>query len=189
MPASSARVWRPEVNTFDARGGGLSRRRVLKLVGRAKHLPAFSGPSLAQVSALRGYVGGLGSVEAGRRFLEQRSIEVARNCTEVRVLAAFRRALEQGPAGGRMSPRGDHRHPTPVFDGLPIFLEWKRCKPRRICTELRRFWNADCPQTRMDAHSEHSPVTPGVAGSSPVHSATKHARNAHDKWAFSFVPT
>src|SRR5258706_8376336 len=87
------------------------------------------------------------------------------------VSALHRRVLEQGPADGRMSPRGDHRHPTPVFDGLPTFLEWKRCKPRRICTELHRFWNADCPQTRMDAHSEHRAVTPGVAGSSPVHSA------------------
>jgi hypothetical protein len=54
-----------------------------------------------------------------------------------------------------------------------LFLEWKRSKPRRICTELHRFWNADCPQTRMDAHSEHRAVTPGVAGSSPVHSANK----------------
>src|SRR5437762_11268297 len=43
----------------------------------------------------------------GRRFWEVRSIEVARNRTEVPVLliAAFRRALEQGPAGDRMSPR------------------------------------------------------------------------------------
>jgi len=54
------------------------------------------------------------------------------------------------------------------------FLESKRCRPRRICTELRRFWNADWPQTRMDAHSEHSPVTPvflrspeGRAGGGP----------------------
>jgi len=42
----------------------------------------------------------------------------ARNCL---VLAAFRRALGQGRAGGRMFPRVDRRHPTPVFDGLPIF--------------------------------------------------------------------
>ena len=40
------------------------------------------------------------------------------------------------------------------------FLEWKRCKARQICIELHGFWNVDGPQTRMDAHSEHRPVTP-----------------------------
>ena len=75
-------------------------------------------------------------------------------------------------AGLRMFSCSEHRHPTPVFEAFSL-LELKRCRPRRICTELHCFWNADCPQTRMNAHSEHSPVTPGVAGSSPVHSANK----------------
>ena len=48
--------------------------------------------------------------------------------------------------------------------------------PRHSCTDSARLWNGDRPQTRMGTRSEHRPVTPGVAGSSPVHSARTQGR-------------
>ena len=43
------------------------------------------------------------------------------------------------------------------------------------------------PQTRANAQSEHRPVTPGVAGSSPVHSANTQGKRAFAA-RFFFLP-
>ena len=45
-----------------------------------------------------------------------------------------------------------------------------------ICAKRTTFWNTNRPLARANPRNWHRPVTPGVAGSSPVHSA----RNAFD---------
>ena len=61
--------------------------------------------------------------------------------------------------------------PSPVFDRFLGLWSASPARSAAFQSELRRFWNADRPPTRLNARSEHRPVTPGVAGSSPVHSA------------------
>ena len=40
-----------------------------------------------------------------------------------------------------------------------------------ICAKPTTFWNSNRPPARANPRNWHRPVTPGVAGSSPVHSA------------------
>ena len=49
---------------------------------------------------------------------------------------------------------------------------------RKIATVLSAFWNTNPPQTLDSAGVIPPPVTPGVAGSSPVHSAKLFKQSA-----------
>ena len=80
------------------------------------------------------------------------------------------------------------RHSTPVLHRFSA-LELKRCRPRRICTELRRFWNADWPQTHMDAHSEHRPVTPRGSRVRAPSTPPTSKENGPSRPVFSFLST
>src|SRR5215831_15992233 len=51
------------------------------------------------------------------------------------------------------------------------FLESELPETGEICAKRTTFWNSNRPLARANPRNWHRPVTPGVAGSSPVHSA------------------
>jgi hypothetical protein len=124
--------------------------------------------------ALRGYVGGLGDVEAGRRFFGR---AIDRSCKEL-----------HGSAGsGSLSPRvgtrigwrphaSSRRTPAPNAGvRRPPDFFWNGNAPNRA-ESARNCTVFGMPTARKPAWMltpSTGAVTPGVAGSSPVHSANK----------------
>ena len=76
----------------------------------------------------------------------------------------------------RVSLVGQGQPISPSVTGRPaprahFFLDSSSRNPRRLNVEFPHFGMRTGPLARADPQFIHRPVTPGVAGSSPVHSA------------------
>jgi hypothetical protein len=72
---------------------------------------------------------------------------------------------------GRLCQKRVGRELTVSRIGGRETLEYDGRIPLECCVESATFWNMNSRPDRINAHFVHRPVTPGVAGSSPVHSA------------------